>query len=144
MTQSVDGFLVSALGDYKGHKLISADAAELDLDDVGELSEEESAAEPIEGEALDKLIVRMRNVLGDSVESVRVSKVMSGGSPVRLVAPEGAIDRHTQRVYQMLDRDFEVPARILELNPRHNIIANLAARLVSHPGLIPYSRSRGP
>ena len=129
LTESVDGFLVNALGDYKGHKLISADAANLDLDDVGELSEEESAAEAIEGAALDKLLVRMRNVLGDSVESVRVSKVMSGASPVRLVAPEGAIDRHTQRVYQMLERDFEVPARILEINPRNTIIANLAARL---------------
>ncbi|MFP4323429.1 MAG: hypothetical protein ACLFTK_13325, partial [Anaerolineales bacterium] len=107
-----------------------ADSATLDLDGVGQLSaEDQEQAEAVEEDALDKLLVRMRNTLGDAVESVRVSKVMTAASPVRLVAPEGAIDRHTQRVYQMLERDFEVPTRILEINPRHPIVRNLAARL---------------
>ena len=85
--------------------------------------------EAVDDKLLDQLIVRARNVLGDAIESVRPSKMAFSGSPVRLVAPEGAIDRHTQRMYQLLDKDFEVPARTLEVNPRHQIIRNLATRL---------------
>jgi molecular chaperone HtpG len=81
-----------------------------------------------EGE-LDDLLNYMKDYLGDQVESVRVSKVLSTASPARLVTPEGGLDRHTERVYQMLEQDYEAVARILEINPRHPIIRNLAARL---------------
>jgi molecular chaperone HtpG len=128
MTDSMDGFLVSALGSHEGHKLVSVDSAELDLTGIGTTPEEE-ASTPEQTEAVDKLVVRIRNILGDAVQSVRVSKVLFSGSPVRLVTPEGSIDRHTQRVYQMLEKDFQVPSRIMEVNPRHPIIQNLAARL---------------
>lgn len=129
LTETVDGFFVSALRDYKELKLVSIDAADIDLEGVGVAPSETDTPEPVEQDALDALIVKMRNVLGESIESVRVSKVLSSGSPVRLVTPEGSLDRHTQRVYQMLNRDFEVPTRILEINPRHAIIRNLSARL---------------
>ena len=38
-TENVDGFLASTLPEYKGYKLQSVDAADLDLDGVGELAE---------------------------------------------------------------------------------------------------------
>ena len=129
LTERADGFLVTALTDYKGYKLVSVDSADLELDGVGELNEEDAQEDPADDNAVDQLVVRMRNVLGEAVESVRVSKVLFSGSPVRLVAPEGAIDRHTQQVYKMLERDFEVPTRIMEINPRHQIIKNLAGHL---------------
>ena len=128
-TESVDGFLTSALTDYKGHTLVSVDAADLDLDGVGDLSEEAAEADSLGDDLLDKLIVRAKNVLGEAIESVRPSKIIFSGNPFRLVSPEGAMDRHTQRMYQLLDKEFDVPARMLEVNPRHPIIHNLAARL---------------
>jgi len=131
MTESADGFLVSALQNYQGHKLVSADSADLNLENVGTAPAEESAQEAVEQAELDALLVRVRSVLGDAVESVRVSKVLSGNSPVRLVTPEGSLDRHTQRVYQLLEKDFQVPARIMEINPRHPIVHHLAARLAN-------------
>jgi len=67
-------------------------------------------------------------VLGERVIEVRESKVLKG-SPVRLATPEGQLDRNVQRVYRMLERDFEVPRRILELNRRHPLIHNLAGWL---------------
>jgi len=47
-------------------------------------------------------------------------------SPARLVDPEGAPDQSVQRVYQMMDKKFELPKKVLELNPRHSIMAGLA------------------
>lgn len=128
LTETVDGFFVNALREYKAFKFVSVDAAEVDLEGVGAAPDESESSENVAQDALDDLIVKMRNVLGESVESVRVSKVLSAGSPVRLVAPEGSLDRHTQHVYQMLNQDFEVPSRILEINPRHPIIRNLVAQ----------------
>lgn len=127
LIEGVDGFFVNALREYEGHKLVNVDAADLDLSGVGKTPEEETP--PLEEKELDPLLVRVRNVLGDTIESARVSKVMLGSSPVRLVAPAGSLDRHTQRVYQMLEKDFKTPARILEINPRHPIIQNLVKRL---------------
>lgn len=131
MVESMDGFLVNTLGDYQGHKLVAIDSADLDLEGIGQTPEQDDEA-PAET-TFDSLVVRMRNILGEAVESVRMSKVFLGSSPARLVSPEGAIDRHTQRVYQMLERDFQAPARILELNPRHPIIQNLVAHAERGP-----------
>ena len=38
-THPVDAMLPMGMADFKGHKLVSVDSAELDLDDVGEVSE---------------------------------------------------------------------------------------------------------
>ncbi|NDJ54279.1 MAG: molecular chaperone HtpG [Chloroflexi bacterium] len=130
MTDRVDGFLVSSLIAVDEHRFVSVDSAALDLEGIGtrpEINEDDAEALP-ESESTN-LVDYIKGVLGDQVESVRVSKVLSSGSPARLVAPEGAMDRHTQRVYQMLEKEFEVPSRILEINPHHPIVRNLSARL---------------
>ncbi len=128
LTEPVDGFLMTALHDYEGHELVGVDQADLNLDGVGEAPEVDES-EPVPQGELDDLLNYMKDYLGDQVESVRVSKVLSSGSPARLVTPEGGLDRHTERVYQMLERDYQAVARILEINPRHPIIRNLTARL---------------
>lgn len=47
--------------------------------------------------------------------------------------PEGAPDQSVQRVYQMMDKDFELPKKVLELNPKHPIIARLSALRPADP-----------
>jgi molecular chaperone HtpG len=42
-----------------------------------------------------------------------------------LVDPEGAPNQEMQRVYRLLDRQYEVPKKILELNPRHSLLLRL-------------------
>ena len=36
------------------------------------------------------------------------------------------MDQEMQRVYRYLDREYDIPKKILELNPRHPIIAKLS------------------
>lgn len=132
-TETVDSFLINSLFEFNGHKLQNVDDESLDLSDIGTLSEEDTAQDDqpaVEGDNLSSLQSRFESVLGERVHSVRVSKVLVGNtSPARLVAPEGTIDRHTQRVYQLLDRDYEVPRKILEFNPRHRLLRNLSGML---------------
>ena len=40
--------------------------------------------------------------------------------------PEGAPNQEMQRVYRILEQDFQVPPKVLELNPRHPIIVALS------------------
>jgi molecular chaperone HtpG len=38
------------------------------------------------------------------------------------------------RINRMLDREFELPVKTLELNPRHPLIHNLSAMIANAPG----------
>ena len=63
-------------------------------------------------------------MLGERVEDVRASKRLSQ-SVARLVDPEGSLNPEMQRVYKFLGQEYEVPKKILELNPSHTILKNL-------------------
>ena len=69
---------------------------------------------------------RFKQVLGDRVTDVQASKRLSK-SVARLVDPGGSLNPELQRVYKYLGRDFEVPKKILELNPSHIILKNLVS-----------------
>ena len=130
-TETVDSFLINSLTEYNGHPLQNVDDEELDLTEIGSEVEEE-ASESLEDNEIEVVQKQIEDILGERVQGVRVSKVLVGyTNPARLVSPQGTLDRHTQRVYQMLDRDYEVPRKILEFNPRHPIIQNLSGLLAS-------------
>ena len=81
----------------------------------------------------DQLIARFRRVLGDRVTQVRESKLLTD-SPCRLVSPGAGPERDLQRVRRWLEQDFEVSAKILELNRRHPLVQHLAHLNTTHPG----------
>lgn len=56
---------------------------------------------------------------------VRAAKVLKD-SPVRLVSPENEANRDMQRIYRLLDKEFTIPKKILEVNRAHPIVTNLA------------------
>ena len=72
------------------------------------------------------LLGRFKAQLGERVTDVRMTDRLTG-SPARLVDPEGALNQEMQRVYRMLNREFEAPKKVLELNPRHQILVRLNA-----------------
>ncbi|GIK63910.1 MAG: chaperone protein HtpG [Chloroflexota bacterium] len=125
-TETVDSFLINSLFEFNGHKLRNVDDESLDLSEIGSPQEPEATNESLEEDSLEGVRSRFADILGDRVQSVRISKVLTGNNPARLVSPEGTLDRHTQRVYRLLERDYEVPRKILELNPRHTLMHNLA------------------
>ncbi len=133
----VDALLPMQLTEYKGHKLRAVDDAELDLKDVGKLDETAAPAqEAVASDAMDALIARFKTVLGERVAGVQVSKTLVG-SVARLVSKEGAngsnARRHMFRINRLLDKDYELPIKTLELNPHHALIHNLAHKLAQSP-----------
>jgi molecular chaperone HtpG len=64
--------------------------------------------------------------LGERVVEVRESKVLKD-SPCRLVSPESGPEREMQRVRRLIESDYEIPPRILEINRGHPLIQNLSS-----------------
>ncbi|MCL7455278.1 MAG: molecular chaperone HtpG, partial [Anaerolineae bacterium] len=127
LVDPIDSFLTVALREYEGKPLRNIDDAGLELPEKGEV---ETETRPAVAEAdFNRLVGRFVKVLRDRVLEVRESQVLRD-SPCRLVSPGDAPMREMSRVYRMLDQDYEIPKRILEINRGHPIIANLA-RLVS-------------
>jgi molecular chaperone HtpG len=130
LVDPIDGFMIVSLQEYEGTPLQNVDDAGLELPE--EEKGESEASEAVPEATFNRLVGRFVKVLGDRVVEVRESKMLRD-SPCRLVSPDDAPLRDMARVYRMIDRDFEVPKRILEINRRHPIIANLARIVTNTP-----------
>ena len=122
MADPVDAFMMVRLNEYQDHKLVNVADAELEIpgsEDDGAEEVEETGAED-----LAVLLESFKSQLGDKISDVRVTRRLSE-SPARLVDPEGALNQEMQRVYRMLNQEYEVPQKVLELNPQHAIIKRL-------------------
>jgi molecular chaperone HtpG len=128
LVEPIDSFLVTALTDYEGKALRNVDDATLELPEIE--PEEQADADPSEAPAVPddqfgSLVARFMTTLGQRITQVRESRVLSD-HPCRLVTPEGQPGREMLRVYKLLNQEYEIPARILEINRRHPLIRNLA------------------
>lgn len=130
-THPVDAMLPMGLVDFKGRKLVSVDSAELDLAEVGEAAEmEEEAQEAVGADSFAALSERVKAILGGRVSDVRESKTLVG-SPARLVSEDDSANRYMFRINRLLDQDYELPVKALELNPRHPLIHNLSGMIAN-------------
>ncbi len=120
-THPVDAMLPMGMTDFKGHKLVSVDSAELDLEDAGAAS----AAEALAAGAFAALQNRIKETLGSRVSDVRASKTLVA-SPARLVSEDDSANRYMFRLNRLLDKNYELPVKALELNPRHPLMHNLS------------------
>ncbi len=128
-THPVDAMLPVGLVDFKGRKLVSVDSAELDLAEVGEAAEaEEATQDALEADSFDALTERVKATLGGRVSDVRGSKTLVG-SPARLVSEDDSSNRYMFRINRLLDQDYELPVKALELNRRHPLMHNLSGMI---------------
>ncbi len=130
-TDPVDPIMLNGLTEYKGHQFRSVDAADLDLSDVGTLSEDapQPEAEALPEDRFGVVVARFKARLGQRVRDVRASKSLVS-SPARLVSDEESVSRAQMfRINRLFDRDYELPVKILELNASHPLLHNLADRI---------------
>jgi molecular chaperone HtpG len=126
----LDGFMMQTLKEYQDKTFQNVDDPELTLPEKEE--EEANAAEAVEQTEFDQLTTRFKQVLGDKVTEVRESKLLTD-NPGRLVSADTTPDRDLQRVRRLIEEDFKIPPKILELNRRHPLIRNLAHWIQAQP-----------
>jgi molecular chaperone HtpG len=126
LTDPIDEFAITSLRTYQGKTLTSIDAADLDLPQTGDASEQVQASGESSGKesGFERVLQLFRAALGDRISEVRESKRLTD-SPCCLVNAEGGMSTQMQRLLKMANRDFPETARILEVNPKEPLIRRL-------------------
>jgi molecular chaperone HtpG len=119
LTEPMDSFMLMGLRKYKDFELKNVAQVE-----ISEKPKESEGQEQIAEADFSKLIERFKQVLGERVTDVRASNRLSQ-SVARLADADGALNPELQRVYKYLGKEYEVPKKILELNPSHKILKRL-------------------
>jgi molecular chaperone HtpG len=130
LVDPIDGFLTAMLREVHGKQLQNVDDAELELPEGTAEPQAEQAAS--DGDEFAGLVGRVTQVLGDRVRGVQASKQLVQ-SPCRLVSPADDYDRDLQRLRRMTEEDYTTPKKLLELNPRHTTVMNLAHMVATTP-----------
>lgn len=118
MTDPVDEVASAGLKDYSGREFRSLELA--DALPGGDASRDA-------GELPSRVLTFLKEVLGDRVEDVRASSRLTA-SPACLLSPDGA-SFSMERILRTMGREAPSPRRVLEINPGHELIRSLEARL---------------
>ena len=117
-TEPVDQYVMEALPEFNGKKLVSADRAEIDLDEVAaegkELSKKDSK----------KLIAFLEEELSGRVDKVEISGRLVD-SPVAALTPKEAPNAQMRAMMQSMGQDMPATKATLEINPRHEVMHGL-------------------
>ena len=135
LTDPIDEFWIPSVTEYDGRKFKSVTRGGADLAKVkgAEKSDEDKQAEADSKDDVGSLVALMKLALKDEVKDVRASERLTD-SAVCLVADEGDMDMHLERLlrqHKQLDNSFK---RILEVNPAHPVIRKLAAHVADKGG----------
>ena len=122
LTDPMDSFMLMALRKYKDFELKNASSEKEYLPEGSDDSE--TMQEALPEDQIKTLVDLFKEVLGDKVSDVRSTDRLTE-SVIRLVDPEGSMEPELQRVYKILEKDYTVPKKVLEFNPRHHILKKL-------------------
>ena len=109
-TEDVDDFVMQALGEIDGKKFMSATAE----DALPQTDEEKKQAEE-KAEVGKPVLEAVKNVLGDQVKEVRISKILKSGACC--LSADGPVSLEMERYMRKLEGGEHMKAqRVLELN----------------------------
>ena len=126
----VDEFVVSSIRKHKDFDFKSVDGVNLkDLDKLEDVEKNEEPKEKFSKEddkAFGKLLLKMKEILGDSVTEVHESKRLKG-SPSCLINPDDTMSSTMQKILKMSNQGMAMPPqkRLMEINKDHKLIKNL-------------------
>lgn len=123
MTDPIDPFAVSALGEFDGKKLLNAMTEGLEL---GDGKEADANEDDDKDESSDHapFLSHVKQVLGDKVGEVRVSQRLTD-SPSCLVIAEGGMAPHIEQMLRARKMDVPEAKRIFEINTQHPVVLNV-------------------
>jgi len=124
LTDPMDSFMLMGLRKYGDFDLQNVAAHDLELPTSDKQDGDDISEESLPEDEINQIIDRFKSQLGERVTDVRSTDRLRD-SIARLVDPEGTLGQEMQRVYRLVDRDYEVPKKVLELNPRHPVINRL-------------------
>lgn len=127
LTDPIDVLIIPYINEYDGKPLKSIDKTDLSLpfDSVDKQDD-------IPAELINKLFDKIKSILADKIINVQVSKRLVE-SPATLVSSPYSLDAQSEKILQLLDKDFKKSAKILEININHKITRNLIELMQRNP-----------
>ena len=126
-----DTYVVVSLPEHREHKLVNVDGAEVDVPAKEPDAQAEAPTEPAHAD-MEPLVERVKRVLGEQVQDVQTSSLLVK-HPSRLVYQGEDMARAFNRMSRLMGQEAETPKRVLELNPNHALIQNMAAMQAAEP-----------
>jgi len=127
LSDPVDEFWVTSVGEYEEKLFKSATRGGADLDKVAKPESDDKKKDKKDDKKttnIDPLVAAFKVALGDKVKDVRVSERLTD-SAVCLVADEGDMDIHLERLLKQHKQLDQSTPRVLEINPDHKLIKSL-------------------
>ncbi len=122
MTDPVDEFWLPSVGKYSEKDFQSITKGGADLDKIK--SNKKDKEKKKDNKNIDKLLASIKVTLGDEVKEVRVSERLTD-SAVCLVAGEGEMDMHLEKLLKQHQQIDSTSQKILEVNADHPLIKDL-------------------
>jgi molecular chaperone HtpG len=122
LSDRVDEWMLSFLNEFDGKALVSVARGGLDLGGLQD-AEEKARVEETAKDFAD-LVKAVKDALGDRVKEVRMTDRLTD-SPCCLVADEGEMSATLQRMLRQAGQKAPDQKPILELNPKHALVARL-------------------
>ncbi len=124
LSEAIDDFVMTSLMEYEGKKLISADAADIELPE-DESKENDKGEDSITSEDLKDFAAWINEILEDKVSEVRESK-REMDRPAILVNPDAGMTTTMHRIMKAAGKGFSMEGKkILEINPGHPLIKTI-------------------
>ncbi len=127
LSDRIDEWLTTHLGEFDGKKLQSIAKGELDLSAIGsdEDQEAEKKAEEEAAKSAEPAVKKLKEALGERVKDVRITNRLTE-SPSCLVSDQFDISGNLERLLKQAGQDVPEVKPILEINPEHALIKRLA------------------
>jgi molecular chaperone HtpG len=127
LSDPVDDFWIPHVREYDGKPFRSVTQGAADLEQIEKPEGQDAEAAKAEDDTAptDRLIAFVKLALQDQVKDVRASQRLTD-SPVCLVADEGDLDMHVERLLRQHKQLDSAAMRILEINAKHPLIRCLA------------------
>lgn len=135
----IDEFVLSGLMKYKDKQVVSADQVDLDslkdvkVDDESDTKKDEKEkTDKPDKKDLEKLCTRIKNILGDQIEEVRLSERLTD-SPAVLVSADGGMSAQMSRIMQVMNKDAPPAKKTMEINGDHELVKNMLTMYKKNP-----------
>ena len=134
--EPVDEFVMEGMGKYKDWEFKAIEnAADDALDAFADKADSEKpAAAPLsdnDSASFDKLLERIKEILGQRVADVRVSHRLAD-SPAVLVSPDG-MTSSMEKLMRAMQKDDSLPVKVLEVNRDHALLRSLLKMFKADP-----------
>ncbi len=125
----IDEWVVKALPEYDKLAFRSVAHGDIDLEPDGDKAAE-GGPDP---DAMAAVVDAVRKALGDKVDDVRISRRLTETASC-LVSKEGDPSANLDRLLKLMDEGAQQHKRVLEINPGHALVENLATVVARDPG----------